>query len=90
VDTRSTRAPSLAFWREFGEEPDYDDRVVFLAERGPLFEEEICALADARRRKHIDTGVEHTDPEAVALYERVTEALKATRTARSPHPSPSR
>lgn len=63
------------FWREFGE-ANHEDRVVFLAERGLLSEEEIGALAKARTWKHIDTGAEHTDPAAVELYERVCEALR--------------
>ena len=65
-----------AFWRfEFGEEPDYEDRVIRLAERSLLFEEEIAALAGRRTWRHIDTGAEHTDQAAVELYEAVTEAL---------------
>jgi hypothetical protein len=64
-----------AFWRfEFGEEPDYEDQVIRLAERGLLFEEEIAALAERRTWRHIDTGAEHVDERAVALYERVIES----------------
>jgi hypothetical protein len=63
-----------AFWQaEFGEEPDYDDRIVLLAERGLLFEEEIAALADRRTWTDINDGSKHVDEKAVALYERVIE-----------------
>ena len=71
-------------WRYgIGEHPDtYEDRVVLLAERGELSEEEIASLAKKRRWRDINTGVEHDDPEAVELYERVCEALNGGAGAR--------
>ena len=66
-----------AFWRfEVGEEVDHEDHVIFLAERGLLYPEEIDALAEKRTWTDINDGSEHTDPEAVELYEAVIEAIK--------------
>ncbi len=67
-----------AFWAfVVGEHPEgKEDEVLALAERDLLSEQELAALAERRRWRNINTGVEHTDEAAVELYERVREARR--------------